>query len=315
MFRCNPTVVELVGATLVTALFAVPLSGHAKFSTVESGLCDTPFREPPLTAVAINDTLNHHAGSEEHFAIEISEPGILDVELSVPGPALAEPKLLLVARCRSSAVRVLSRSVSQLLVAVDHSGTYYFRGASQDALTPLGAYKLTTAFTALDPAGLDPAGLRPLDPKGDPDPEVIEIDADEGTIEIDPGSRIRQELCRAAEVDDHADRFLCATAVNLGSRVSGAVNSRPWDDDNDLFVVDFDGHPGEPIRTIVIETRGETDTFGSLYDRFGHRLAKDDDGGPADNFRIVKTLAPGTYFIRVEGRQGPYSLAVSSSTW
>ena len=39
-------------------------------------------------------------------------------------------------------------------------------------------------------------------------------------------------------------------------------------------------------RTVRIETHGETDTVGGLYDDRGHRLAFDDDGGEGDNFRM-----------------------------
>lgn len=66
-------------------------------------------------------------------------------------------------------------------------------------------------------------------------------------------------------------------------------------------------------QTVEIETAGNTDTVGELYDRHGHRLAVDDDGGRGVNFRIVRTLSPGRYFVRVKGHraaEGSYVLSV-----
>jgi len=51
----------------------------------------------------------------------------------------------------------------------------------------------------------------------------------------------------------------------------------------------------------VIETTGKTDVFMTLYgpDSQTKRIAQDDDSGPGFNARIVKFLAPGTYFVQV----------------
>ena len=47
-------------------------------------------------------------------------------------------------------------------------------------------------------------------------------------------------------------------------------------------------------------------------------MAASDDGGRGASFRIVKTLAPGRYFIRVEGArqaEGRYGLTVEEQAW
>jgi len=67
---------------------------------------------------------------------------------------------------------------------------------------------------------------------------------------------------------------------------------------------------------VEISTHGTTDTTGELYDRFGNRLDRVADGGEGGNFRMVRTLSPGVYFVRVAGEgsaSGPYALMVRTS--
>ena len=56
------------------------------------------------------------------------------------------------------------------------------------------------------------------------------------------------------------------------------------------------------------------DTLGTLYDHSGQRLATD-DGGSDGGFGLVKVLAPGRYFLRIEaseGAEGPSQLAFAT---
>jgi len=122
------------------------------------------------------------------------------------------------------------------------------------------------------------------------------------------GERLMSDpSCRT--LDDHGDTPGCATPVVPGQELAGELGNG-WGDDADVFAFTLD----EP-HTVSFETTGEVDTFGGLYDRFGHRLAADDDGGSDGNFRIVKTLVPGRYFLRLEGMngaEGGYTLAVAA---
>ncbi len=53
---------------------------------------------------------------------------------------------------------------------------------------------------------------------------------------------------------------------------------------------------------VVLQTTGDTDTIGTLFDEEGNELAFNDDAGDDNfNFRLAGTLEPGTYFILVEG--------------
>ncbi|MCP3962359.1 MAG: hypothetical protein GY719_31335 [bacterium] len=162
-------------------------------------------------------------------------------------------------------------------------------------------------------------GLKNGDPDEDePDPESIAfgLGGDSLGTDLEPWDpRLRDVLaimCRSGEVDDHGDTVACATRSNLGHAVVGEIRN-DWGDDLDFFTFRLN-----ELRTVEIGTAGWTDTFGSLYDRSGHRLATDDDSGDGDNFRIATTLAPGWYFVRVEGQlrdEGAYSLSVNASSW
>ena len=69
---------------------------------------------------------------------------------------------------------------------------------------------------------------------------------------------------------------------------------------------------------VVLQTTGDTDTIGTLFDKDGNELAFNDDAGDDNfNFRLAGTLEPGTYFILVEGYDentiGPYTLQLSGT--
>ena len=60
-----------------------------------------------------------------------------------------------------------------------------------------------------------------------------------------------------------------------------------------------------------MESTGELDTIGTLFDARGSRIVQDDDGAGYPNFRIERTLDAGTYYVRVHSYQtatGAYAL-------
>ena len=52
---------------------------------------------------------------------------------------------------------------------------------------------------------------------------------------------------------------------------------------------------------LTVQTIGDTDTVGALYDSEGRPIDANDDGGAGLNFRIPTLVFPGTYYLRVEG--------------
>jgi len=106
--------------------------------------------------------------------------------------------------------------------------------------------------------------------------------------------------CRDDANDDHGDTFACATAIGPGTMAAELENG--WGDDEDVFRFRLD-----EMRSVTIEAPGAS--LG-LYDRSGQRLAA--EGGAV----VVRTLLPGTYFVRVGGGEvGAYELTLASSWW
>ena len=106
--------------------------------------------------------------------------------------------------------------------------------------------------------------------------------------------------------DDHGNSRSTATVIAVNSTANGQLES-PNDIDYFTFTVDSDGE-------VVIESRGTTDTIGTLYDSEGRELLRDDDGGNGYNFSLTMELTPGTYYISMvgyEGEVGGYSVSVN----
>lgn len=106
--------------------------------------------------------------------------------------------------------------------------------------------------------------------------------------------------------DDHGDNFRCATKLALAQLVAGEIENATADD-QDAFSFTLNSRD-----TVAVESFGTTSVAASLYDEDGALLAS--QSGPGANFRIVKTLNPGRYFVRVEGRssaEGLYQVSVT----
>ena len=125
-------------------------------------------------------------------------------------------------------------------------------------------------------------------------------DSDEGSITI-PLVGTGLEVTS----DDHGDSRATATLVSRPSSLPCFLSGG----DVDYFKLVV------PIRsTVTFSTTGYTDTYGTLYDINGFYLTENDDSGPDANFQIRQTLAPGTYYLAVDGYSsstaGAYSLEV-----
>ena len=97
--------------------------------------------------------------------------------------------------------------------------------------------------------------------------------------------------------------------VDIPSTTAGTLDAG----DQDFFRIDI-GEAG----SLTLEGSGTTDTYGILYDSEGAELARDDDGGTGQNFRISRdSLQPGTYYLLLRAFgpaiSGDYSLTVSGS--
>ena len=108
--------------------------------------------------------------------------------------------------------------------------------------------------------------------------------------------------------DDHGNARERATELRLQTPEAGHLE-RPGD-------VDYFRLRLGRFGTLKVETRGIADTFGYLQDADGRQLGRDGGAGDGPNFRIVRPLAPGAYYVAVVGDRersatGAYSLVAS----
>ena len=97
--------------------------------------------------------------------------------------------------------------------------------------------------------------------------------------------------------DDHGDTRADATLLPLGGSVPGEI----WQgNDEDFFRVEV-----AQTGTLTVYTTGELDTEGELQSADGTRLASDRFRGDRGNFRIVRPVDPGTYYVEVGAHGGP----------
>ena len=120
----------------------------------------------------------------------------------------------------------------------------------------------------------------------------------------------RMATVRNTGPDDHGDDTASATTVQLPSTTSAQLDPG----DRDYFRINI-------VRagTLRLGTTGSVDTYGTLYNSSGVKLAENDDGGGGDgNFRINTTSLPaGAYYLDVRGYNGAsygnYSLSVAGT--
>ena len=110
--------------------------------------------------------------------------------------------------------------------------------------------------------------------------------------------------------DDHSNSISQATKVGVDSRTAGKIETTA---DNDFFRFEV-GTAG----TLTVYTTGSTDTYGYLLNSKGIELAHNDDTSATNrNFRITRSVSPGTYFARARhfssGGTGSYTLAAEFS--
>ena len=107
---------------------------------------------------------------------------------------------------------------------------------------------------------------------------------------------------------DHGDDAASASRISTNSTTAGSLERGG---DKDFFRVELP-RTGD----LVVETTGNTDTYGVLTSADNSVRRTNDDGGEGSNFRIsLDDAAPGVYHIEVRGYSGSttgdYSLSVS----
>jgi Bacterial pre-peptidase C-terminal domain len=146
--------------------------------------------------------------------------------------------------------------------------------------------------------------LQVIIPAGDHCIQVAPPEGATGELEIQAAFT---DVCHLATMDDHSDSFLCATSITVGgSSASGEISSGT-PTDGDVFAFSLGSSA-----TVTVESTGSTDVEGELYDEDGVLLDSDDDSGTmSPNFKIIRSLTAGKYYVRVKGASGSYGLGAS----
>ncbi len=313
---------------------AIP--GPAAAETAASLALDTTWRGGPLR------------GGADLFRLDVPEPGILTLDVSAPADAETPPTIEVLGD-----FELLYQSPAGLAVELEAAGAVLLAVAPEDPEHPLERYKLRNAFTPLPGTlpGLDKEvaerreddDLRHESPSlplretlpGGLDKEVAERREDDDLRHEPPSLPLHETLpggldkevaerredddlrhdsppfiaCAPGGDDDHADTPWCATPLDPG-HVAGGELDNAFGDDEDYFTFVLSGQ-----QTVAIAAAGEDDgVLGVLYDHRGQRLAAGDRCQLGDEPRLVRSLSPGRYFVRVENpylRAGSYTLSVT----
>ncbi len=250
------------------------------------------------------------------FAITTDHRGVLLLELT---QAVGTPSAYIELQSDGpNAPHILYRTASSLIVALA-PGSHPFRVLTADPKLPLLPFRLRSGFTAIATKGENDSEIE-LEPdptmiggdftKGENDSE-IELEPDPSLIEPDASVIGLHALCKSASgyegQDDHGDSVACATTIDSGRSVVGELVNG-WGDDVDVFR--FDVHD---LATVEIIAHSDSELVVALLDQHGQRL-----GSPArtENLRWIRTLAPGSYFLRLDrpsGMDRHYSVRLTSS--
>ncbi len=94
--------------------------------------------------------------------------------------------------------------------------------------------------------------------------------------------------------DDYGNSFNTAYNLGSGSHVEKSGQIDP-ETDVDYFKFSVSG-----TANVTIQTTGDGDTYGYLYNSSQAEIAKNDDSGEGSNFLITQELTDGTYYIKVQ---------------
>ena len=98
------------------------------------------------------------------------------------------------------------------------------------------------------------------------------------------------EINQAGNPDVQGNTLETASLLDLENPVTTSLDI-PGDLDFFRIEVESESH-------LVLETTGETDTLGTLFDSSGTLLVQNNNGNGL-NFRITSRVSPGTYYLRV----------------
>jgi len=115
--------------------------------------------------------------------------------------------------------------------------------------------------------------------------------------------------------DDHGNSCAEATPVGSNSTNQGIIENpgnwmwadkHPESRDVDFFRIDL-----ASVASLTVNTTGSNSTSGTLWDDECTEISTSSFGGDGENFLINEELAIGTYYVSVDGGEGPYEFVSS----
>jgi hypothetical protein len=257
-----------------------------------------PCTGTPLALGGVSYPQPLDAGATAFFTVAVPAPGWLAVEIAVPGFESDLPWVeVLAERCAAGEATGAvhrQRTLRRQVLAIEAPGVYPLRVAAFDPRAVVDSYALSAQFSPL-PApknGGEPGGGGDGDNE-ESNNEIVPIVVGDPASVTGSGSSVDMfaVACRK-----HGGLRLCARELAFGDSVAGELGGGS---EGQYFTFTLDR-----ARAVRIESGGETDTLGILYDGAGQRLLMADDGGLGESFAIAAHLPPGRYFVRVEGATG-----------
>ncbi len=306
MLRARPSAIRLT-----VGLLAILISSAA---AAMPEACQAP---RPMLPNGVERQVEGLIGDSHCYRLDLPAPGWWHLSLTSPanGGSRAHFEILDDAGSQAS-LQTVERSATERLTFMP-PGNWWIRVTAEDPIRPIPAYRLTSRFVEAPPwLKSEEDGELEIESEGlaaGCGPAIFKSE-DDGELEIEseglatgcgnpaaggPAAGIRQALCDTGGAEDHGDTLACATALRC--RAYGEL-ANGWGDDADVFRFRLGRW-----QTIEIATSGGPGTHGELFAAGGRRL--DVAGGAGDDFRLVRTLPPGTYFLRVTGdAAGSYAL-------
>ena len=107
--------------------------------------------------------------------------------------------------------------------------------------------------------------------------------------------------------DDHGNSISRATNIDVNSSTRGQIETRG---DYDYFRISL-----ATVGTLTVSSTGTLDTYGYILNSSRRVIASNDDGGTGTNFRILRELSAGIYYIKVRAYSsallGNYNLNIA----
>ena len=128
-------------------------------------------------------------------------------------------------------------------------------------------------------------------------------------VEMKVDGATRWHTSKVLVEDDHGDSVDQATTIALPSVTPGWLDP----DDEDFFRIEL-----EQSGQLTIHSEGWIDAEGRLLDGEGDLIVSDSDSAADFNFRMIRDLDAGTYFVEVQeysSRPGAYTVHASFEAW